>query len=55
MNGVPFPQRGAFRDLAAKGTQAQWSAADAVNWTDDIALPAWLPRKFYAAILSQIY
>jgi len=41
--------------LAAKGTQAQWSAADAVNWTDDIPLPAWLPRKFYAAILSQIY
>lgn len=55
IEGASFPQGRTFRDLAAKGAQAQWSAADAVNWTDDIALPAWLPRKFYAAILSQIY
>lgn len=55
LDGAPSPQVAAFRDLAAKGAQAQWSAADAVNWTDDIALPAWLPRKFYAGILSQFY
>ncbi len=44
-----------LRWLAAKGEAQQWTVAEAVDWDKAVALPRWLPRKFYTAVISQFY
>jgi hypothetical protein len=44
----------ALEALAAKGEAQQWSFED-IDWDMEAAVPAWLPRKFYAALISQFY
>ena len=41
--------------LAAKGEAQQWMVAEAVDPDRAVALPRWLPRNFYGAVISQFY
>lgn len=44
----------ALESLAAKGEAQQWSFDD-LDWDTEAAVPAWLPRKFHAALISQFF
>ena len=44
----------ALESLAAKGEAQQWSFED-IDWDIEAAVPAWLPRRFYADLISQFY
>ncbi len=41
--------------LVSKAERGQWLAAEALAWDVIPSLPWWLPRKFYADIISQFY
>lgn len=49
-----LPATSAFEALAAKGEAQQWSFDD-LDWDTEAVAPAWLPRKFHAALISQFY
>ena len=50
----PSPETRALRALAVKGAAQQWSLDD-IDWDIEAVVPAWLPRKFHAALISQFY
>ena len=49
-----LPATGELGALAAKGEAQQWSFDD-IDWDVEAVVPAWLPRKFHAALISQFY
>ncbi|MCH7935734.1 MAG: ferritin-like domain-containing protein [Proteobacteria bacterium] len=52
--GSSLPEISALEALAAKGEAQQWSFDD-IDWDIEAVVPAWLPRKFCAALISQFY
>ncbi|NQU61827.1 MAG: ferritin-like domain-containing protein [Rhodospirillales bacterium] len=51
----PAPTESPLHALADKAERAQWRAADVAGWDEDMTLPWWLPRKFCAAVVSQLF
>lgn len=41
--------------LAQKSLDAQWSAETEIAWEHEIALPFWLPKRFYTSAISQFF
>lgn len=54
LDDFSLPKISALEALAAKGEAQQWSFDD-IDWDMETAVPAWLPRKFHAALISQFY
>ncbi len=59
MNGST--RRGSHRSTAsrlealARAAETGWSAEADIDWSADVVRPAWLTRKSYAALVSQLY
>lgn len=54
LDALSSPETSSLEALAAKGEAQQWSFDD-IDWDIEAAVPAWLPKKFQAALISQFY
>ena len=55
LSQTPPPGDATLSALVAKAERGQWDAADVFDGSEKTALPVWLPGKFHAAVVSQLY